>query len=32
MKTDIQIAHEANMLPIKNIADELGVLDDELEL
>ena len=32
MKTDIQIAHEAKMLPIKNIADELGVLDDELEL
>ena len=32
MKTDIQIAHEANMLPIKNIADGLGVLDDELEL
>ena len=32
MKTDIQIAHEANMLPIKTIADELGVLDDELEL
>jgi len=32
MKTDIQIAHEANMLPIKNIAEELGVLDDELEL
>ncbi len=32
MKTDIQIAHEANMLPIKNIADKLGVLDDELEL
>ena len=32
MKTDIQIAHEAKMLPIKKIADELGVLDDELEL
>ena len=32
MKTDIQIAHEAEMLPIKTIADELGVLDDELEL
>ena len=32
MKTDIQIAHEANMFPIKNIADGLGVLDDELEL
>ena len=32
MKTDIQIAHEAKMLPIKNIAEELGVLDDELEL
>ena len=32
MKTDIEIAHEAKMLPIKNIADSLGVLDDELEL
>ena len=32
MKTDIQIAQEAKMLHIKNIADELGVLDDELEL
>ena len=32
MKTDIEIAHEAKMLPIKNIADKLGVLDDELEL
>ena len=32
MKTDIQIATEAKMLPIKTIADELGVLDDELEL
>ncbi len=32
MKTDIQIAHEAKMLPIKTIADQLGVLDDELEL
>ena len=32
MKTDIEIAHEAKMLPIKDIADKLGVLDDELEL
>ena len=32
MKTDIQIAHEAKMLPIKTVADQLGVLDDELEL
>lgn len=32
MKTDIQIAHEANMLPIKDVAAGLGILDDELEL
>ncbi len=32
MKTDIQIAQEAKMLPIAEIAAELGVSDDELEL
>ena len=32
MKTDIQIANEAKMLPIANIAKDLGVTDDELEL
>ena len=32
MKTDIQIAKEAKMLPITQIADKLGIMDDELEL
>ena len=32
MKTDIQIAQEAKMLPIVDIAKKLGVEDDELEL
>ncbi len=32
MKTDIQIANEAVMLPISEIAQELEVKDDELEL
>ncbi len=32
MKTDIQIAQEAKMLPINQIAEKLGVNDDELEL
>ena len=32
MKTDIQIAKEASMLPITQIADKLGITDDELEL
>ncbi len=32
MKTDIQIAQEAKMLPITDIADKLGIEDDELEL
>ncbi len=32
MKTDIQIAQEAKMLPIAEIAKDLGVIDDELEL
>ena len=32
MKTDIQIATEAKMLPIKDIATKLDITDDELEL
>ena len=32
MKTDIEIAREAKMLPISEIAKELGVEDSELEL
>ena len=32
MKTDIQIAQEAVMLPITQIAERLGITDDELEL
>jgi len=32
MKTDIQIAQEATMLPVSKIAEKLGVTDDELEL
>ena len=32
MKTDIQIAQEAKMLPIKDIASKLDITDDELEL
>ncbi|MBE6613057.1 MAG: formate--tetrahydrofolate ligase [Ruminococcaceae bacterium] len=32
MKTDIQIAQEATMLPITKIAEKLGVKDEELEL
>ena len=32
MKTDIEIAKEAVMLPITQIADKLGITDDELEL
>ncbi|MBE6546445.1 MAG: formate--tetrahydrofolate ligase [Ruminococcaceae bacterium] len=32
MKTDIEIAREANMLPITEIAKKLGIEDDELEL
>ncbi len=32
MKTDIQIAKEAVMLPITKIAEKLGIEDDELEL
>ena len=32
MKTDIQIASEAKMLPISDVAKTLGITDDELEL
>ncbi len=32
MKTDIQIANECKMLPITEIAEKVGILDDELEL
>lgn len=32
MKTDVQIAQEAKMLPITEIANYLGIKDDELEL
>ena len=32
MKTDVQIAQEAEMLPISQIADSVGIKDDELEL
>lgn len=32
MKTDVQIAQEANMLPITEIAKNLGIQEDELEL
>lgn len=32
MKTDIQIAQEAKLLPIKEIAQEIGMTEDDLEL
>ena len=32
MKTDIEIAQEAEMLPIKEIASDLGMTEDDLEL
>ena len=32
MKTDVQIAQEAKMKPISEIAEQIGILDDELEL
>lgn len=32
MKTDVQIAQEANMLPIKDVAEQIGIHEDELEL
>ena len=31
MKTDIEIAQAASMLPIHEIADRLGILPEELE-
>ena len=31
MKTDIEIAKEAKMLPISQIADKLGIQEEELE-
>ena len=32
MKTDIQIAQEATMLPIKDVAASIGIIEDDLEL
>ncbi|MBE5927675.1 MAG: formate--tetrahydrofolate ligase, partial [Lachnospiraceae bacterium] len=32
MKTDIQIAQEAKMLPIKEVAAQLNISEDELDL
>ncbi len=32
MKTDIEIAQEAEMLPIREVAGQLGIAEDELEL
>ena len=32
MKTDIQIAQEATMLPIKDVAASIGIKEDDLEL
>ena len=32
MKTDIQIAQEATMLPIKDVAAAIGIEEDDLEL
>ena len=32
MKTDIQIAQEATLLPIKDVAASIGILEDDLEL
>ena len=32
MKTDVQIAQEAKMIPISEIADSLGIAEDELDL
>ena len=32
MKTDIQIAQEATMLPIKDVAATIGIKEDDLEL
>ena len=32
MKTDIEIAQEAKMMPIKDVAAKLGLTEDDLEL
>ena len=32
MKTDVEIAQEANMLPIKEVARKIGLEEDDLEL
>ena len=32
MKTDIQIAQETKMLPIKEVAASIGIKEDDLEL
>ena len=32
MKTDIQIAQEATLKPIKEVAELLGICEDDLEL
>ena len=32
MKTDIEIAQEATMLPIQKIAEQLGIQENDIEL
>ena len=32
MKTDTEIAQEAEMMPIKNVAEQLGITEDDIEL
>ena len=32
MKTDIEIAQEAEMLPIKEVAQRVGLQEDDLEI
>ena len=32
MKTDIQIAQETEMIPIREVASQLGIMEDDLEL
>ncbi len=32
MKTDIQIAQETEMIPIRDVASQLGIMEDDLEL
>ena len=32
MKTDVEIAQEATMLPIKEVASKIGLEEDDLEL